>query len=139
MNPRSQRPSLPVVCEIDCTTLTCIVQQDPKNPLSSLMSNHSLVSLTVPVACGLCPVNDVSHLLLLLVRERYVPRGKVVGEPMGLGRAWNGNHALGCNPCERNLAQAASAPVGELLNLVGDCSVLVECFSLELGDFGTGR
>lgn len=103
------------------------------------MPNHRLVSLRVPVPRGLCSVNDLPHLLLFLVRKRNLPRGKVVGEPMSLGRAWDRNHALSCNPRERNLAQTTSTLVGKLLDLVGDRSVLVEGLSLEFGNCRIGR
>ena len=94
------------------------------------------MSFTVPVASWLGSVDDLAHRLLLFLRERDVPRGKVVGEPVRLRRAWNGNHSLGCNPCERNLAQAASPLVGELLDLVGNRPIFVEGLSLELGGCG---
>lgn len=77
-------------------------------------------------------VDDAPHLPLLLLAQVDVPRRPVLLESLGLGRAGDGDHALGGDPGEGDLRQAAPLSGSELLDLVDDGLVLVKVFALEL-------
>jgi hypothetical protein len=96
-----------------------------------LVSNHGLLRGRVAVALGLGLVDNAAHLLLLLVGQLDVARRPVLLEPLGLGGARDGDHALRRDPGQRDLGQGAALARRELLDLVHDAAVLVKVLALE--------
>jgi hypothetical protein len=100
-----------------------------------LVSHHGLLRRRIPISLGLQLIHNLPERLLLLIRQRDLPRGKVLLKALGLCRAGDGNHALGGDPGERNLRQGAALLCGELLDLFDDGLVLEEILALELGNW----
>lgn len=99
---------------------------------NALVANTSLVSRSIPITNGLSRVNYTTHLAFLLVGELNIARFPVLFQTLRLGCAGDGNHALGSNPGQRNLADAAVFTGSEFLDFVDNSSVLVEVLALKL-------
>ena len=89
----------------------------------------------VSVSVGLGSINNLAHLFLFLFREFNISRSPVVLKTSSLGRSRNGDHALGSNPSESNLANVTALLSSELLDFLDDCSVLVEVVALEFRSY----
>jgi hypothetical protein len=79
-------------------------------------------------------IDDLPHLLLLLIRQLDIPGSPILFQSMGLSGAWNRNHTLSRNPRKRDLRCGAAFFRGELLHLLNNSLVLVKVFALELGN-----
>jgi len=101
------------------------------------MPNHSLLCRCVAVTGWLCLVNNFPHLLPLFVCQLYVPTSPILFQPLRLCRSGDSNHALGSNPCQRDLRCCAALSLSKFLDLLDNCLVLVEVLALELGDRAT--
>lgn len=69
----------------------------------TLMSNDRLHLLVVPVSNRLSIVDDLSELILLLLRQVNLPGSPVFLKATGLRRAWNSDHPLSRDPRQCNL------------------------------------
>lgn len=98
------------------------------------MTNHSLVSSTIPISLGLSRINNPPHLSFFFLSQVNIPRCPVLLQTVRLGRTRNSNHSLGRNPSKRDLRQSASLANSEFLYFFYYSLVLVEVFALKLGD-----
>ena len=96
------------------------------------MTNHHLRLLRIPIASGLTAINDLTHFLLLTLRQLHVARCPVLLQSSCFGGTRNGNHALRSDPCESNLCQGLALAGSQLPDLLNNGFVLVEVIALKL-------
>lgn len=99
------------------------------------MPNHSLLTLIISISLRLGGINDLAHLGFLLISQVDIPRSPVLLQPVRLGCAGNGNHALSSNPRQGHLADRTASLACDFLDLIHDLLVGVEIFTLELGGY----
>jgi hypothetical protein len=98
------------------------------------MTNHSLLSRSIPISLRFSRINNPSHLNLFFLSQINIPGSPVFLQTVRLSRTRNSNHSLGCNPSKRDLRQSAALAKSEFLNFLYYSLVLVEVFALKLGD-----
>lgn len=98
------------------------------------MAHHLLERLAIPIPLRLGLLDDAAHLDHLGLGQLHVARRPVLFQSVGLGRARDGDEALGGDPGEGDLRGGTALFGGQLLHLADDSAVLVEVLALELGD-----
>lgn len=105
----------------------------------NLVTSPTCVCRSVSCADGLVGVNQFAELLLLLVRKLNLPCGPVLFEPLHLGCAGDGNHALRVDPRDGDLGRSVALLRGKHLDLIDHGLVLVKVFALEFGAYPVSK
>ena len=101
--------------------------------IKCLVTDHRLSLLTVAITNWLRIVDNLPHLLLLLVRQVNVPGSPILFQSLRLRRTGDRDHALRGNPRDGNLRSRAALALGQFLDLRHDGLILVEVLALKFG------